>query len=250
MTYVPVPPTVVAGGPGVPAMPPGAKIVTGISALASDGAFISRFFLAPQWGIFSPDGQGYITGDAVRGVDYRKEANVSDYPVEQGAFASYNKVKMPRECRIVFMNSGAGGLLGQLIPGLSLLSSISQLTGGLSIQAQMRAQLMTVLDVLVDTLTLVSVVTPEFTYSNMNVVRHSYQRDARSGSASNIPLEVSLREIRQTGTSTYKTTAQPDGADAQAKGTVQTAPPTVPEAKAAAPLVEPKAFAPGAIEST
>lgn len=231
------PAAVVPSGPGIPAMPPGTQIAGTIALLAADGQFIRRLFMAPQWGIFSSDGQGYLTGDSVRGVEYRKEAATSDYKVEQGAFASYNKVQMPRECRVTFMSSGSGGLLGQLIPGLALFSSIDSILTGKSAQAQVRAQLMTALDALVDALTLVQVVTPEFSYPSMTVTRHNYRREARDGSASNIPLEVWLKEIRQTGTSTYKTTAQPDGADPQAQGTVQTQTPTVAQSAAAGPMV-------------
>ena len=231
------PPATVPSGPGIPAMPPGTKIASTITMLAQDGQFIARLFMAPQWGIFSTDGQSYLTGDAVRGVEYRKEAAVSDYKIEQGAFASYNKVQVPVECRVTFMNSGSGGIVGQLLPGLAAFSAVESLVTGRSAQAEIRNKLMSALDQLIDSLTLVQVVTPEFRYPSMTVIRHNYRREARDGSATNIALEVWLKEIRQTGTSTYKQTTQPDGAQAQAQGSVQTQTPTVAQSKAAGPLV-------------
>ena len=50
--------------------------------------------LAPQWGIYL-DGEPVVDADSVVTFDYRQEWTVSDYPLEQGAFQSYDKVQTP-----------------------------------------------------------------------------------------------------------------------------------------------------------
>ena len=41
-----------------------------------------------QWGIFDQNGDPVITADTVVQVAYRREYHISEFPVEEGSFAS------------------------------------------------------------------------------------------------------------------------------------------------------------------
>ena len=53
-----------------------------------------------QWGIFDQSGDPVITADTIVEVGYRREYRISDFPVEEGSFASYNKVQTPYDVRV------------------------------------------------------------------------------------------------------------------------------------------------------
>ena len=75
--------------------------------LTSDGASDSGDSPGPQWGIFDQSLQPVIVGDSCLLVDYRKEFRISDYPIEQGDFASYNKVETPYDFKMTFTKGGS-----------------------------------------------------------------------------------------------------------------------------------------------
>ena len=96
-TFVPLPafPTVFAypGVPPLPVPPGGVNLVAPILA-AADVAGLSALVGGPQWGIFSQGGAPVLQADSVNSFDYERGYLVSDYPQEQGAFQSYNKVTL------------------------------------------------------------------------------------------------------------------------------------------------------------
>jgi hypothetical protein len=113
----------VPDAPGVPPMVRLIRTLDVIAILASDAAQLVRAFGPPRWGIFSSFGVPLLTGDSVIAVDYRREYRISDYPVEQGGFGSYNKVQEPYDVRVTIAVSGkstltdfgTGGFLGAAI---------------------------------------------------------------------------------------------------------------------------------------
>lgn len=185
-------------GIGVPAVLrlPGAALPLPVAALVADVLGVFSAFLAPQWGLFSSDtGGAVLVADSVISVDYRSESRISDYPVEQGGFMSYDKVALPYDARIRFV-------VDSLITRSTFLQDVDDLRNSLD---------------------LFTVVTPDAIYDNANVVHCDYRRETRNGGASMIVVDVWLEEVRQTGTTQFaKNTAQsPGGATRSDGGTVQ-----------------------------
>lgn len=155
----------------------------------------SAFQQAPRWGIFDSEGEqlglnvvgratalqsigntllDQLTGNSTPvlstvGFDFLKEMRVSDFPVEQGGFASYNKVELPGTvtCSLAF-----AGTESDRTAFLAALDAAEKSTG------------------------LYSVVTPEVTYVNYTIERYRYSRRAFKG-ATLLLVDVALKEVRQ-----------------------------------------------------
>lgn len=112
--------------------------------------------------------------------EFKRETRVSDFPLEDGGFASYNKVVLPGEPTVRYCFSG----------------SVSD-----------RTTFLTQLDAACQSTKLYSVKTPEITYLNYNITDYSLMRRADSG-ANLLIVELHLREIRQVSVS-YTNTPSP-----------------------------------------
>ena len=146
-----------------------------------------------QWGVFS-GGAALIACDNVASVDYRQQWALSDFPVEKGAFESYDKVATPFEARVRFTAGGSAA------NRQGLLDSIAAIAGDLN---------------------LYDVVTPEAVYSSVNITHYDYSRRADSG-VGLISVDVWCLEVRvNTGAGSGSDSATPDGAGQAAGGSVQ-----------------------------
>ena len=155
-----------------------AGVVNTASLLAADvGSFLGMFG-APQWGIFK-DGTPVILADSVIEVDFKKEWRIADYPVEQGAFQSYNKVETPFDAKVKLSKGG---------------------------KEADRQEFLDTIDDIAGTLDLYDVVTPEKTYIGANISHYDYRRQALNG-VGIIVVELFLVEVRATATATF---ANPD----------------------------------------
>lgn len=155
---------------------------------------------APQWGLYR-GGQLVVACDTVLAFDHKADWSVADYPLEQGKFESYNKVKIPYDVRIVFMAGGSEAKRA------ALLSSLQAIAGDLNVYDG---------------------VTPEQVYPNLNVIHLDYRR-TREGGVGMLAVSVFCQEVRSATSSSSDpsangqtgTTASPDGADQVNGGTVQ-----------------------------
>lgn len=184
--------------PGVPPVLRAVGAVIETVALLAEDAALPLSLIAPSWGIFDQSGAPVALADAVLSFDYRREHRVSDYPIEQGGFSTYNKVQRPYESRVALAKGG---------PEDERASFLAAVGGA------------------VDSLDLFAIVTPEFTYPSASLVSYDFRREARQG-ATLLVVEIGLTEIRVTGGTLYSQTAQPDGAAAVNGGTVQPQTPT------------------------
>jgi hypothetical protein len=150
---------------------------------------------ASQWGLFDADGNEAVEADNTVAFELSAEARISDYPVEQGGFSSFNKVIVPYETHLVMTK---GGSVEDRAQFLSILQNASQTTD------------------------LFSVTTPECTYLDMNItgVRRVATADRGSGL---LTVELVLRKVRQTATLAFTATKEPAGASPVNDGSVQTA---------------------------
>lgn len=129
-------------------------------------------------------------------VDYSKETRISEFPIEQGSFASYNKVEVSAN------------------PTVRLIMSGSQTE---------RQTFLLAIDAACKSTELYTIVTPEIQYANYSIERYSCSRSARQGMTMLI-VDIMLKEIRQVSAkySNTKNAQQPDGKPTQNNGKVQT----------------------------
>ena len=154
--------------PGLPSLSSGAAnlFVTQLVLLTAD-AILGLLGFHQQWGIFSA-GVPVVEADNVVSFDFRQDFSISNYPVEQGSFASYNKVQHPQEMKFRFSTGGSNA------DRQNFLNSIKA--------------------VIADT-NLYDVVTPDAVYTNLNFVHWDYARSADRG-AGLLVVDVWVEEVR------------------------------------------------------
>lgn len=183
--------------PGVPSVNFAAGASDGIELLVAD---VIAAFTSPaqaQWGIFL-NGQPVVVADNVISFDFKQERILSTFPQEDGAFSTYDKVRVPYDARFQFSAGGS--------------------------EANRQALLDSV-EAIVDDLNLYDAVSPEKVYSSCNVVHYSYRRSARNGAAM-IVVDVWLLQVPVTASATLSSAPQSPSAAAQENG--GTVAPTAP----------------------
>lgn len=179
--------------PGVPPLPRSPEFPTSVRSVLGliQGALWRTAQISSQWGIFNSAGESLGNPDnflnvigigstlSTGGVDYSKETRVSDFPIERGSFASYNKVEMPATPKVTLCFGGS--------------------------ESDRRAFLEAV-DAACKSTELYSVVTPEVTYIDYSLEKYDYQRRSNKG-ATMLMVEITLKEIRQVS-STYSVAAK------------------------------------------
>ena len=154
------------------------------------------------WGIYdSGSGEPVITADTIAEFDYKQEWVLSDYPIEQGAFETYDKVQTPFEVKIQFVAGGSEANRE------AMLSSIAAVAGDLN---------------------LYDAVTPEATYQSCNISHYSYARRAEKG-VGLLVVEVWLLQVRTSADAapaTLSDTQSPSAQSPVSGGFVQPSTPT------------------------
>lgn len=161
--------------------------------LQSDSKEIDRL-AASQWGIFTQGGRPIVNADNVASIEDGVEYRIADYPLEEGGFESYNKVATPREIRV---SMSKGGTISDRQQFLATLTSLQS------------------------DLELYNVVTPEQTFTDMNITGVRKSRNKDNG-ATMLTVEVMLQEVRVTATAEVSASKEPAGADDVNDGSVQT----------------------------
>ena len=226
--------------PGVPAL--NTYSTNNIELLTADAALVVNAFL-PTWGIYyngfpviwpatvassvigsvlAPIGQvASLLGipnllpvfASTIEFDFDQEWTVADYPVEQGAFQSYDKVQLPFECRVrmacggptsqrtAFLNSIFSIAGGSPLGSTSLISSaISSLTGSVGSTSSIGTLGSSLTSgILGGILTppLFTLVTPEGSYSSMSARRVQFSRKSYEG-ATLIVTDITIIQVRVT----------------------------------------------------
>lgn len=142
--------------PDLPGVPPVPRKL-GIASIAAGALYLSDLFQFPvseTWGVFDSNGNQVLSPDSFLGIRYRNSNHISDYPVEDGAFASYNRVQTPFDAHV---SLAKGGTLDER-------------------QAFMKA-----VEALFAPIDLYTLITPELTYSDVSIEDHEYERRTRNG---------------------------------------------------------------------
>jgi hypothetical protein len=185
--------------PLAPGIPPIRRnplaLINTVSILATN--LIRLFSTTPPWGIYR-NGRKIVTADTVVGFDFKRDWSLTDAPLEGGSFESFNKVEIPYDARVRFAS-------GQSI--------------------ERRARLLDSIDAIAGDLLQYDVVTPEKTWTSMNVVHVDYRRTVDKGLGLLI-VDVWLSQVRLTAVAAFTQTKSASGANPTNGGTVQTAPAT------------------------
>lgn len=188
--------------PGVPALARSlaSQVGAGVNGFAALVGLPPLITLAlPVWGVFDEDNLPVAIADSVRAVDYQSESRVADYPQEEGAFESYNKVQLPYQ------------------------ASVSLICGG---NEQKRANFLSAIQQAQKSTDLYSVVMPDIVYNNANIVSYSYRREQRNG-ATLLTVDLHIEEIRVSAAAAFADNVQnPASADTFNQGQVQPGTPT------------------------
>lgn len=125
--------------------------------------------ISGSWDLYNKSGSSVVPFDTFFSVDVVNETKVTNCPTEPNGFASYNKVQSPAVVNVVVGISGNAVLRGTVISALEELAAGTEL---------------------------LSIVTPEKTFTDYSLESFDYQRSAEDGLDR---LKVSLRlvEIRQ-----------------------------------------------------
>lgn len=153
----------------------------------------------PQWGIFGPSGQPIIVADSVDNVGYSRDYRISNYPQEQGAFMTYNKVKIPFDAKVGFLSNRTR---------VELLNSLEQIAASLDF---------------------VVVVMPEISYPSGNIVHYDFMREEYRGKTL-IRVMIWIQEVRIVAASAAENTQSTNAASPTQSGQVQAEVPPQPNA--------------------
>lgn len=195
--------------PGIPPLADPSQ--TGrLIATTAQGAMLRLFAGQTRWGIYTQSGRSIFGTSGLLGqvlnavgigptlstnaVEFSKETKVSDFPVQSGGFASYNKVEMPATPTVTLTFSGT---------------------------ESERAAFLDTIDAACKLTTPYDVVTPEVTYVGYQLERYSYQRRNTQG-ATLLRVEIGLKEVREVSAAYAKVTPKdPSAAEQKDAGKVQ-----------------------------
>lgn len=202
-------------GNGAPTLLSGAAPTSSTPAARSDSA-ASQQGTKSDWGLYL-EGAKIIEPDSILSLDYQRDWALADYPLEQGAFSTYDKVARPFDVHLRMTKGGS---------------------------EQDRRGFLAAIETIAGSLALLDVVTPERTYLSVNIQRLGLQRTAFSG-VGLLTVDVGLRQIRVTASAgfTAATVQSPGSADPVNGGRVQPQP-TPPAVAAPALAKVKKALAP------
>lgn len=178
--------------PGLPALP-GDVIVDELELLVGDALAFLGFSAGPQWGLFLDD-EVAVTAENVASFEFKQDMRLSNFPVEEGAFATYNKVQLPYDVRLQFSTGGS---------------------------AADRQALIESVDAVIASTDLFDAVTPEKVYPSVNPTHQSIRRTARNG-VGMVIIDVYCEEVRVTASQQF--------ADSQASGAMSVNSPQSPSA--------------------
>lgn len=182
--------------PNVPIVPivPNTPRNIGTTLLRLGGAQLIKLIFGEKWGIFDQRGNPLLLADNVASVKFENKSQVSNVPIENGAFASYNKVPDPYKASVMMTKASGGSVeRGVFLDSLNGFANSADLY---------------------------MIITPEAVYPNCAITGYDYVREAGNG-ARMIKVNIHLQEVRLVQVEYKKTKSeagrQVDGGKVQAK---------------------------------
>jgi hypothetical protein len=188
--------------PGLPALA-GNVIVDAVQLITADALSIFGALGGPQWGLFL-NGDPVVVADNVVSFEFKQDMRISNFPVEEGSFATYNKAQVPYDVRLQFSTGG----------------SVSD-----------RQALTDSVDAVITSTDLFDAVTPEKVYQSINPIHQSLRRTSRNG-VGLLVIDVYCEEVRVTATQQFANSSQQQGGATTTVMTIRQ-----PQSPSAAPQV-------------
>lgn len=166
--------------PGVPALSSYAPNNV-VELLTTDilSAVVAALF-PNTWGIFLDDlPVPVIAYNSFVSFDYKQDFPISTYPVEQGSFTTYDKVRLPAEIRV---RLAQGGSVFERQLFLDTIAAVMTTTG------------------------LYTVVTPDQIYLNFNFTHRNVTRTAEQG-VGLVVVDLWLTEVIESALASFQATA-------------------------------------------
>jgi len=189
--------------PGVPAINRNSAGYVG-AALNIAAQLLPNNLFGTKWAITDASGNLALVPDSFVNFEYKNERKIPNYPVEGGSFSNYNKVAMPFDCRCVVTCSGNGAMSKQ--------------------------KFLLALQNYLDSLTLLTISTPDASYPNLNLVHVDYRRESSQG-ATLLLVQLWFQEVRIAQKSAAPNTAKPSGSVSVDIGQVSPVPPSAAQNK-------------------
>ncbi len=191
MTFPNVPD--VAGVPPLARDPLAAPFI--VILLAADAVLLFTGLTIKQWGLFQ-NGIPVVASDSVVTMGYKQDWSISNYPVEGGAFETYDKVQLPFEVRLQFSKGGSS------FDKSAFINSIAAIAGNTQ---------------------LYDVYTPDVVYNSVTVMRYNYDREALKG-VGLLVVDVYVIQVSVTATQQFSNTVNPSSASPSSTGISQPLP--------------------------
>lgn len=190
----------------IPGVPPLLNRVGNIGnrviLLVADAALVLGLFSrsVPQWGIYK-DKKLAIKPDSIVSLEAKYGWRVSDYPLEKGAFESYNKVREPYEVRLRMTKGGTDSARALF------LQTIFDMAASINVY---------------------DVYMPEGALVHLTLANYEFRRTSTSG-VTLLSVDAHFVEVMENVTPTFTNTATDSAQSPQQGGTVQTQDPTPAE---------------------
>lgn len=139
-----------------------------------------------EWGIFDADLKPVFDYDTILSMRVEARDTVSNFPVEKGAFASYNKVRQPIRITVKL----SVGAIQVNRTGLSLNEIRRR-------GKDRRGKLLSDLTIARVSTEVYNITMPEGTYPRMTLQDYSFAREQMQGGPSRIVAELTFIEVRE-----------------------------------------------------
>jgi len=151
--------------------------------------FLRQFGLAqdPPWGLYFGT-EKVLTPDSVLAIEFKKDWSHPKYPMELGAFQTYNKVTQPYDVRVTMVFGGSDSKRSAALLAVEKVAS---------------------------SLELYALVMPDAEYQNLNVAHYDFKRSADNGIGL-LTVNLWLTEIRNTIRPAFANVASPSSANPSA----------------------------------
>lgn len=182
--------------PNLPGVPPLARsalaAVSTVQGLLAAAGTTLQFFKGkqpgPLWGIFDSSMTSVVTADSFLSFRNSKTTKLADFPIQDGGFASYDKVTIPYTASVRISRGG----------------SVTD-----------RADLYAQLDALIASLQLYQILTPEKTFLSVNLEGYEIVRESNKDAYFFTQVDLNFREIRPVLAVYTTTDSAPDLSNAQ-----------------------------------
>lgn len=162
------------------------------------GTFLGQYLnamLSPSYALLDRKGDKLIQPDGPGEFEMKGDANVSTYPIEDGAFQSYNKVLNPENLAITLLCNGHGPMSRK-----QFIERCRELKNGTEI---------------------VTVVTPDQVYQSVVCTGMSYKQTSRNG-ATLLTVHMTFNEERTSASMSFPKAKTDSGSALQEGGQTET----------------------------